>query len=280
MFRRHPTRELAAYYDDQVSPERHRWIAQHLAACVECRAELEQIVFAAHLVEKLPRSTAPESLYRSFEEALSVASPLRAGRRGWPQAAALALVGLALVVFAWYFVFRQPLQLAAATSRPSALESYAVAEHAKRMAGKADWQLKTSDGRRLQEWLMTRSGLFAHLPNKRPEEDAGHFVLSGSKLLLADGFTAAVIGYEIDGQPVTLLTAQLSQVSDAPAEARFSKNVLYRSEPERGFRVLTWSTEGQAYVMVSSLPGFGQQGCFLCHTTRARRELISRMNPP
>ena len=279
MFRRHPTRELAAYHDNQVSPERHRWIAQHLASCAECRAELEEIAFAARLVEKLPRSTAPESLLRSVEEALSVSSSWRAGRRGWPQAAAVALGGLAVVVLAWYFVFRQPLYLAAATSPPSALESYAVADHAKRIAGTANWQLKTSDGRRLQEWLMTRSGLFAHLPDKRPDEDAGHFVLSGAKLLLANGLAAAVIGYEIDGQPVTLVTARLSQVPDAPAEARFSKNVLYRSEPERGFRVLTWSTEGQAYAMVSSLPGFGQQGCFLCHTTRARRELISRMNP-
>ncbi len=281
MFRRHPTRELAAYHHHQLSPEREKWIARHLAGCGACRLELEEIAFAARLAENLPLATAPESLYRSIEQALSAAEPIPPSRvllRRWPQAA-LSLGVFVLVGLAWYFGFRQPLRAAIATSPPSALEAVAVAEHAKRIQGALDWQLQTSESRRLQQWLTERSGLFAHLPDKRPDEDAGHFRLLGATLLSAGGPTTAIIGYEVDRQPVTLLTAKLSQVRDAPPEARFSKNVFYRAEAEHGFHVLSWSTEGQAYVMVSSLPQFGQQGCFLCHTTPARRELISRMKP-
>ncbi len=281
MFRRHPTRELAAYHHHQLSPEREKWIAGHLAGCGACRLELDEIAFAARLAEKLPLATAPESLYRSIEEALPVAEPIRSSRvrlRLWPQAA-LSLGVFVLVGLAWYFGFRQPLRAAIATSPPSALEAVAVAEHAKRIQGALDWQLQTSESRRLQQWLTERSGLFAHLPDKRPDEDAGYFRLLGVSLLTAGGPTTAIIGYEVDRQPVTLLTAKLSQVRDAPQEARFSKDVFYRAEAEHGFHVLSWATEGQAYVMVSSLPQYGHQGCFLCHTTSARRELISRMNP-
>jgi len=280
MFRRHPSRELAAFHHRQLPPERERWIAGHVAGCDACRHELEEIAFATRLAEKLPMATAPESLYRSIEEGLSAAGPppSRIRRRLWPQSALLLGV-FALAGVAWYFGLRQPLRAAIATSPPSSLETFAVTEHAKRIRGGFDWQLRTSESHRLQQWLAGRSGLFAHLPDSRPDEDDGHFRLLGATLLSAVGPTVAIIGYEIDGQPVTLLTARLSQVRDAPPEAHFSKNVFYRAEAEHGFRVLSWSTEGQAYVMVSSLPQFGQQGCFICHTTAARRELIGRMDP-
>ncbi len=281
MFRRHPARELTAYHHHQLSPEREKWIARHLAGCGACRLELEEIAFAARLAENLPLATAPESLYRSIEQALSAAEPIPPSRvllRRWPQAA-LSLGVFVLVGLAWYFGFRQPLHAAIATAPPSGLEAHAVAKHAKRIQGALDWQMQTSESRRLQQWLTEQTGLFAHLPDKRPDEDAGHFRLLGVTLLAESGPTTAIIGYEVDRQPVTLLTAKLSQLRDAPPEARFSKNVFYRAEAEHGFHVLSWSTEGQAYVMVSSLPQFGQQGCFLCHTTPARRELISRMNP-
>ena len=280
MIHRHPSSELSAYHHHQLPLEREREVAGHLSGCARCRAELDEIAFAARLAKRLPRATVPVSLAMLLERPLI---PRRAGQaeriaRQWlPAAASLAAVIL-LGVF-WYFAIRQPLRVAVAASPPNNLEQRAVAEHVRHLQGTLSWQLKTGDARALQRWLLDRAGLFAHLPEKRPATDAQYFRLIGTSLLGLERIDAAVIGYEIDGRPVTLVTAKLSQVRDAPAEARFSKSVFYRAEAAHGFHVLSWSTEGQAYVLVSALPHYGEQGCFLCHTTTARRALISRMNP-
>lgn len=88
-----------------------------------------------------------------------------------------------------------------------------------------------------------------------------------------------MVEYEIDGRPVTLLTAPQREVDPPPAEAAFGKRVTYRSSGERGVKLLTWAADGEAYVLVSGLPGHGTQACSLCHTDTRRRELIHQARP-
>jgi hypothetical protein len=86
-----------------------------------------------------------------------------------------------------------------------------------------------------------------------------------------------VIGYEIDRRPVTLVTARLSDLSDPPPEWRASKHVIYRHLAAGGRKLLVWGSDGQAYALISDLPGYGQEACFLCHTSPDRRTLIRSM---
>jgi len=108
MFRRHISRQLAAYRDGRLGGEAMRRADAHLAGCARCRAELEQIQFASGLVERLPVVEAPESIWRSIETALDRPPvervPFRIPR--------LALAALSLLVVAgaaiyWYSA-RQP----------------------------------------------------------------------------------------------------------------------------------------------------------------------------
>jgi hypothetical protein len=57
-----------------------------------------------------------------------------------------------------------------------------------------------------------------------------------------------------------------------------SKDIVYRAA-EGGLKTFTWEASGQAYVMVSALPHFGERGCILCHTQPQRRALIGNMTP-
>jgi hypothetical protein len=94
----------------------------------------------------------------------------------------------------------------------------------------------------------------------------------GARIARVGDATAAVIGYEMDSEPVTLATARLADLRDPPAEGVFSKNVSYRIDSAHGYRVMTWGVGRHAYVMVSG--GGDLKGCYLCHTTPERRRLI------
>jgi hypothetical protein len=66
----HPSRDLAPYADGQLPPGKRRAVEAHLAACARCRAELDDIQFAAGLVRQVAIVTAPASVWTSIEHAI------------------------------------------------------------------------------------------------------------------------------------------------------------------------------------------------------------------
>ena len=274
MFRRHVVQELTAYRQNELPPLRARRVGEHLAGCAACRGELDEISFGIRLAEKLPAAEAPDSVWVSVRDALD--RPSRP--RFLPRAVLVgATVAVALVAagLAWYFTLREPLRVTETAGPVSRLEAVAIAEHLRRIQGRMDWQIRTTDLARLRRWVGESSGLSAdEIPIDRPAEDAGRLRIVGARLARVDGATAAVIGYEMDSEPVTLATARLGDLRDAPRVAPFSKDVRYRLDRVHGYKVVTWGVSHKAYAMVSRLPGYGQTGCFLCHTAPERRRLI------
>ena len=67
---RHASRELGPYCDGQLAAARRRAVDAHLAECARCRAELDDIRFAAGLVRQLATVTPPASVWTSIEHAL------------------------------------------------------------------------------------------------------------------------------------------------------------------------------------------------------------------
>lgn len=274
MFRRHVVRELTAYRQNELPPLRAKRVGEHLAGCAACRRELDEISFGIRLAQKLPAAEAPDSVWVSVRDALDRPSRPRFLPRavlvGATVTATLVAAGLA-----WYFALREPLRVTETAGPVSRLEAVAIEEHLRRIQGRIDWQIRTADLARLRRWVGESSGLSAdEIPIERPAEDAGRLRIVGARLARVDGATAAVIGYEMDSEPVTLATARLGDLRDAPHVAPFSKDVRYRLDRAHGYKVVTWGVSHKAYAMVSRLPGYGQTGCFLCHTAPERRRLI------
>ena len=274
MFDRHLSRDLSAYRHNELSPERARRVERHLARCAACRAELEKISFGIRLAERLPLAEAPDAVWLAVRERLDDRPPRRAASRALrPAAAALATAGVAVLV--WYFGLRSPLHVTENARSPSRLEAAAIEEHLRRLSGGARWEIRTSEIPRLRQWVRESTPMTAdEIPVDRAPGDDRRIRLVGAKLARVGGATAAVIGYEIDSEPVTLATARLDDLRDPPHAAIFSKDVLYRLDRAHGYKVVTWGVAHKAYAMVSRLPGYGQGGCILCHTTPERRALI------
>lgn len=283
MFERHVSSQISAYLHGQLAREEARRVAEHVAHCAKCQQELQEISAGAELARSLKARMAPDSLWPSIQRRMSEA-PAAQGLRtwfAWPPvavavtAAVLITLGAALT---WYFEFRQPLQVKIATKAPSEFETAAMRAHDSQ--GRPDWRwdFATHDPRQLRDWLQFASGLHANLPDVRPAEDSGRMQLMGVKLIEAGGAHAAVIGYQVDSRQVTLLTARLRDLRQQIGEGFLSKAIVYRAAGDQT-KTFTWAASGQAYVMVSDLPHFGERGCILCHTQPERRALITNMNP-
>jgi anti-sigma factor RsiW len=274
VIRRHFVRELSAYRQNELSPDRVKRVEEHLARCAACRGELDAIAFGIRLAEKLPVAGAPESVWLAIRAGLDRPALHRSAARAI-LATAAAAAALAAAGLAWYFGLREPLRVTETVGPASRLETVALEEHLRRVSGESNWQIRTADIPRLQRWLHESSGLAAdEIPVDRPAEDVRRLQMVGAKLARIDGIAAAVIGYEMDSEPVTLATARLEDLRDAPHVAPFSKDVRYRFDRDHGYKVVTWGVAHKAYAMVSRLPGYGQKGCFLCHTAPERRRLI------
>jgi anti-sigma factor RsiW len=286
MFERHVSSKLSAYLHGQLGQDEAHDVAEHLARCEKCRQEYAEITAGAELARNLHSASAPDALWASIQRKLGEApSPTLGQRFSWvlpTRSLASAAAGiLAIAVSAallWYFQLRQPLQVTVAAAAPSEFESAAMRTHELRAKEDWQWDFATQDPRKLRAWLHLASGLHANFPDERPPEDIGRLQLVGVKLVQAGGARAAIIGYQVDSQPVTLLTARVRDLHQKIGEGFLSKDIVYRSSHGE-LKAFTWEASGQAYVMVSELPRFGERGCILCHTTPERRELISNMNP-
>lgn len=286
MFERHISSQLSAYLHGQLSQQDAQRVTEHLARCPTCKQELEEISAGAELAKNLASTSAPESLWASVnqrmaQEPLSLWQRLRLASVGWRKApivvtaAVLMAVGAALT---WYFEIRQPLKVTVAAAAPSEFEAAALRAYLAQAQPDWHWDLATSDAKQLRDWLRLASNLHASLPDQRPAEDGGHFELVGVKLIEAAGARSAVIGYRVDGRQVAVLTARVRDLHERLSEGFLSKDIVYRAG-QGDLKTFTWEASGQAYVMVSALPHFGERGCILCHTAPERRELIANMNP-
>jgi len=283
MFERHVGDKLSAYLHGQLPKGEARRVAKHLARCSHCEQELQEISQGAELAGNLARASAPDSLWSGIRDSLrESASPLANRTHVWwlrrpiaGLAAFLVVLGAAL---AWYFEIRQPLHVTVAAAAPSEFETAAIQAYYAQSKPDWEWDLATRDPKQLRDWLQLASGLHASMPDLRPKEDNERLEMVGVKLVQAAGARAAVIAYRVDSRPVTLLTARARDLHPRLGEGFLSKAIVYRGL-DGDIRTFTWEASGQAYVMVSGLPHFGERGCILCHTTPERRALIANMNP-
>lgn len=293
MLRRHVSRKLSTYLHGELPRPEAEKVAGHLAQCAPCRRELEMIRAGVSLAQSLSPVEAPETLWQEIEQKVEAlehrAWALERGRlrlppwwrwrRGliWGMRAtmtfALLLVALGAVLFR--FVANPAVELRLAKGEATEFEVAACQAHLLRTRGELPLDVESTTAHALHSWVRRHTGLSADVPSElRPAEDGSRFRLVGAKSIQAAGVGAALVAFEVDSRPITLLTARLKDLKNPPQVGESTKRVSFRFDSERGWKVLTWARDGQAYSMVSDLPEYGQQSCMFCHTETWRRQRI------
>jgi anti-sigma factor ChrR (cupin superfamily) len=288
MWRRHVEPLLPRYAEGDLAPEEAQSVARHLDRCRRCREAEREVRAGLRLAARLePAALPPErasairaALLAGAPAASATGAPAAAGRlpsRRW--LAAAAAVVLVAGLGAWLRARPAHLRVVTSDASASRLEAAALALHERHRSDQLELDLRTRSVVEARRWSQAHVALDASLASQRPEEDGDRYELEGVRAVDLGGTTALAVAYRVDGRPVTLLTARAGDLPDhGPIWGFGGKTVRYRAV-RAGHKLLSWTNAGQAYTLVSDLPGYGQQACFVCHTNAARRQVITSMHP-
>jgi hypothetical protein len=232
------------------------------------------------LARRLPRLEMPPEAAERVRRTLraELARPSRGRSVGTLGIGLPLAAGLVLGFMILWFVARPPgLTLEPAGAPGGALENLAIAAHAELRGEGARLDLPSESPAAVRAWLRA-DGFSAALVENRPPAEATRFELRGASHLGGAGFPAAAVSYRIDGRPVTLAVTTAARAPEVPRWSPLGKTVRISEDPASGAHVLTWRNAGKAYSLITELPGRGLTACLICHTDRARRDLIERLD--
>ena len=272
---------IELYLDKElIGPDLEEFRA-HLDKCAACQSELEvreelfrllhrsRPLYSApdalrarvmRITELLP-SSAPYTPPRLRRRILRVlARPVQSaghGVRYWPMlVAAILLVAAGLLPIPG--ILRQ-------VSANSYIEA-AVAAHRSSLNGSLPLEIKSESPSAVTAWFAGKVPFNFRLPEAA--EEVGHeqvYRLTGGRLVnYKDGY-AALVSYQMQQQTISLLVSSSKSAAAAGGEEVPSGGIVFHYSKQMGFAVITWSTHGLTYALVSSLPGSGRQSCMVCH---------------
>jgi anti-sigma factor (TIGR02949 family) len=255
------------YLDKELSTEDQEDFRLHLEGCEACRTELaaeEELSCLLH--QTRPLYAAPDSLRERVIRAAagpvpsaptySIAS-IRSRTFHWPAAIAatiLVVVGL----LAGRNILLQ--------SRADVYIETAIAAHRGFLSGSLPLEVQSASPSIVTAWFADKVPFTFRLPT--PQETMGHeqiYRLTGGRLVNYKGAHAALVAYQMQQQKISLLVASSTSAVVAGGEEVPSGGIVFHYRKQANFNVITWSTHGLTYALVSSLPGTGRQSCMVCH---------------
>jgi anti-sigma factor RsiW len=151
---------------------------------------------------------------------------------------------------------------------------FAVSTHKQRAQGSLALDVRSDSQQTLNEWFKTRVPFSLALPASpaAPGEERP-YRLEGARLVQIGGKTAAYIAYTMHTGPVSLMvTPDSVAVASGGVEVDFKK-VSFHYGMVEGYKVVTWSTRGLTYALVSHEGNSTQQSCMVCHSAMRDRDL-------
>jgi anti-sigma factor (TIGR02949 family) len=283
---------IELYLDKELTGRELEEFRVHLDDCETCRTELEAVEELSHLLHRSrPLYAAPDALRRQvmqtteqFPSSIPYAPPrlrkrilkilarpvqtVGRGVRHWPM-----LVAAILLVTAGLLPIPGILRQASANSY---IET-AVAAHRSSLNGSLPLEIKSESAGVVTSWFAGKVPFNFRLPSS--EQESGYeqaYRLTGGRLVNYKGGYAALISYQMQQQMITLLVASSKSAVAAGGEEVPSGGIVFHYSKQAGFALITWSTHGLTYALVSSLPGSGKQSCMVCHQNMANSD---RFNP-
>ena len=270
------------YLDNRLQGQELDDFRAHLEVCSNCRANVEAERALLQLLHRSrPLSSAPPALRarvaaeverhnasvgvgENFYERLSrivgsgFADPARRVARLRLLAATLAVAALVLA-----FVPSAVRQVRAAN-----YVEMAVTTHRAYLDGNLALGIRSSSLERVTSWFTGKVPFQFRLPQSNPDS-IPTYQLAGASLVNYRGSPTALVVYEKQKARISLLVASSQSATVAGGDEVRSGALTFHYRTERGFKVITWSSHGLAYALVSSVSGSARESCMVCHQNMA-----------
>jgi len=257
------------YLDNELDGPELEEFQAHLEECETCRAELDAGEELSRLLHGArPLYSAPDALRRQVMQTTKQSSlrPLQSisrGRPHWPVLiAAILLLAVALLPVPGI------LRRAAANNYIEA----AVAAHRSSLSGALPLEIRSESPSVVTAWFAGKVPFNFRLPSSAESGHEQVYQLTGGRLVDYKGGQAALVSYRMQQQTISLLISSSNSAVAAGGEEVPSGGIVFHYSKQAGFAVITWSTHGLTYALVSSLPGSGRQSCMVCHQNMANSD--------
>ena len=249
-----------------------RQLIMHAALCDHCGPLLRAAASPNDnptSQERRLRAELKEFTPNSIQPKWSVGSPWQVMRWLVPAAVLLIVVGVLITMRS------SPMTL----SGPKFAE-FAASTHQQRARGNLALDIRSESQQELNDWLKNRLPFVLALPSSGalPGEQRP-FMLQGARLVQISGKTAALIAYQMQTGPVSLMVATDSlAVASGGVEVNFKK-VSFHYTTVDSYKVVTWSVHGLTYALVSQEGNSTQESCMVCHSAMGDRDLSQTPTP-
>ena len=160
---------------------------------------------------------------------------------------------------------------------PSFIERYkatnyidaAIAAHHSFLHGTLPLEVQSDSPEVVASWFTGKVPFTFRLPKSGEGTGEAVYRLAGGRLVNYDNKYAALVAYQMQKQRISLLVASDDSAPSAGGQEVRSGSLLFHYRKRANLNVITWTTHGLTYALVSSLPGTGQKSCLVCHQNMA-----------
>jgi len=244
-------------------------LIMHAALCAHCgpllRAATSVNMDRSCKAEGLPASTRP-----------SPAIPVTLRPRRWEFVRWVVPVAALLVIAGVFGMIRS-------SSRPLSgpkFAEFAVETHREHAKGSLSLEILSDSQQTLNDWFKAKLQYPLALPASPavPGEERP-YRLEGARLVRVGSTSAAYISYRMQKGAASLIVSPDSlAVASGGVEADFKK-VSFHYAMIDGYKVVTWSTHGLTYALVSDEGNETQAACMVCHSAMRDRDLSHTSTP-
>ncbi|MCS7080136.1 MAG: zf-HC2 domain-containing protein [Chloracidobacterium sp.] len=283
---RHVAHLLTAYVHHELAPRQAERVRRHLSQCPACAEAYNAVRAVAASAEAPVRRAAPNALWPAIAKQLTRADAAEQPVRRmvqWPAFAAVAVMFLVGGVWWWEHTADEQkpetLRVYPACGPQTTLELAARDLHRDWAAGTLRFEIETDQPPALTDWLRRTAGLdvpLTDLPPGVPAAVPARACPKGAKRVTVGDRRGVMVGYILDGAPVTLLVTPAAESPGVAQAAQMMNGFVYRADLQAQLTWLTWTRDGQTYALVSSL-SVGAQSCLICHQRDERRRQIAKL---
>jgi anti-sigma factor RsiW len=157
--------------------------------------------------------------------------------------------------------------------RASEYVDAALSTHREYLSGHLPLEIRTSSAREVTEWLAGKVAFPFRLPNSQTESNGSPtYRLIGARVVDYRGSKAGLVTYEAPRHdPISLLVASGDYAAVAGGVEVRAGSLVFHHRIDSGFQVITWSSHGLAYALVSQAAGSAQGSCMVCHQDMSDR---------
>jgi anti-sigma factor RsiW len=274
---------ISLYLDNELRDQELEDFRAHLADCADCKSQLEEEQALADLLHRsrpLYRASAELRARVVAAQQVSVSghTPERLhGRvlrllkqsRGASEFRAFPWRAVATIAF----VFVLGMVFVPTIARHARAASYvdtALSTHRSYLDGKLPLEINSESPEEVTAWFAGKVPFDFRLPTSRLlANDQPAYRQVGARVVNYGDSYAALVSFAMKNDRISLLVASSKSAEAYGGEEIISRGLTFHYQTKAGFNVITWTTHGLTYALVSQLHTSASRSCLVCHQNMA-----------